>query len=478
MLPLDEKTKQALISSGHSLDEINQFYAENSPKDLFPSLEFEDGKIKLEKIDMSILAHYFIDRYIIRSVDGALHTYHGGVYQFLSEKDFGQLMIAETHNSTIRKRKEIYAYVEAMAPEKFSSPERYILFQNGVFDVKTGKFVDQSSDFVFCNLIPHNYVADAPKCDAVDRFILSLVCGDPEAAELLWEMIGYCFYRKNPMQEFIFLLGEGGNGKSTLLDFLAWLIGPENVSYVTLDDMRDRFNLILMKNKLLNIGDDADASYMESVECLKKIVSGEPFLAGAKYQDKTPMRFYGKVLFSGNSIPRMSDRSNGLLRRINVLPMLNRFTGADGAGRNINILAELKTEQAAEYCIRRGLEKLQQVLSRQAFTKPDLVKNATAEFAKENNPILEFIEEYKDIIPERTPQEIYRDSYSWFCSDAGCKPVGRNEFYRRMRAAGYDKRKVRIKDTVKWRFVNVNDAARGQESKNGMEQIELSSMNT
>lgn len=392
------------------------------------------GKIQMKYLDFEEFARYLIEKYNIVKIDQVLHRYSDGLYVYLSGDEFDGIVLEEVFNSKINNRKEFHKYVKYYSKAKESSHYRYILFQNGVYDLEERKLLPVSPDFVFCNRIPHNYNVNASRYEVVDKFLSDLVCDNAECVKLLWQMIGYTFCRKNFTQEFFFILGAGCNGKSTFLNFMKFLIGADNTSYLTIEDMKENFNLPLLKNKLLNIGDDIENEYVEKVGALKKAVTGEAILAGGKYKDKEPMKFYGKLLFSGNSIPPMNDKTNGMKRRINVLPFLNNFSD----NPDVNISERLEKEEVAEYAIKVGIDYLIDLLNAKEFVKPDIVKEATEDYNRKNNPVIEFIEEYPKTIKEKVTTIVYME-YQNFCKDCGYRPLGRNGFYEAMKGQGYER---------------------------------------
>lgn len=412
-----------------------------------------NGKIILEDIALEDIAKHLVRAYNIINIEDTLHYYDNGLYKPITGGVFDRIALSELHNSKSNYRKELLPYVKAEAKNRELSPPNFILFNNGVLDIAAGELKAFSKSYTFLNRIPHNYNPNAAKCGELDGFINSFVNGDEEAAVLLWEVIGYCFFRGNPLQEFILIQGNGGNGKSTFLEFLTFIVGKENTSFLTLDDLMNKYLLNSLHNRLLNVGDDINSVYKEQEDTLKKLVSGETITADIKYKEPVNIKFYGKMIFSANTVPRFSDKSNGLKRRINILPFTNDFT--KNGKRDFNILAELRSEAVAEYCIYKAVTHLKKLLSTGSFTKTKAVINANKEYAKRNNPVLEFLEDLENgdikndvditagtditAVPANKVFEYYKN----WCFHSNYKAVGRNEFYRLVQLEGYEKKRGR-----------------------------------
>ena len=60
-------------------------------------------------------------------------------------------------------------------------------------------------------------------------------------------------------------------------------------------------------------------------------------------------------------------------------------------------------------------------------------------YEEKNNHIVEFIEENKDILLEKTTQTIFSTYYWNFCNENGYKQLGKNIFYEAMANEGYIK---------------------------------------
>lgn len=390
------------------------------------------GKIAMSNIDYNQLALFLIEKYKIANIKGELCRYDNGLYVPITDDEYNSMVLQETYNSSTKHRTELRPYLKVCAEERTPSDNRYTLFNNGVYDMATGALLPVGEDYVLLNRIPHNYNPTVERQEIFEKFLSDLVCGDEDSIKLLKEVIGYCFYRNNPLQVFLFIWGKGGNGKSTFTEFLSFLIGKDNVSYLTLDDMQDNFTLPQLENKLLNIGDDVEDIYIEKVGPFKKMVSGEAFQCGAKYKDKKPLRYTGKLIFTGNTIPKMNDKSDGLKRRIIILPFLNDFKKS----ADTDILSKLCADEVAEYAIKIGIESLKDVLNK-GFTIPDLSKQALTDYEEKNNNVIEFINEHEDFILSHESRVVFTQ-YKNFCEDSIYKPLGKNKFYEAMRNAGYE----------------------------------------
>ena len=115
---------------------------------------------------------------------------------------------------------------------------------------------DYSPEYVFLNRFPYDYNPDTPARPLVTETISQIAAYDSQVIELIYEAIGNCFYLLNSFRGAVMLYGRSGNnGKSTLLNMITQLLGKNNASFLSLQDLSERFRLVeiyveLIKEKM------------------------------------------------------------------------------------------------------------------------------------------------------------------------------------------------------------------------------------
>lgn len=379
---------------------------------------YASGKGKSERLDFEAFSKKLIADYGVIGIDDVTYMKFGNVYRRISERDLNKAIMGLLKNTTKGMRSEIIPYVEVYKEEKQLAHSSLILFTNGVYDLNRKMFVKHTD--IFVNEIKTDYIPDCPQQPIVDKFINDLANGDKEVANLILEMVGYSLMRANPLQVFFILDGQGKNGKSALFDFITYCIGKENISNLSLHDFADRFGVPAIADKLINIGDDIPQDYIGDTSKIKKAVSGETFMGEDKGQDKVPIKYTGTLLFSGNGIPKFSDKSEGLSRRLITIPMKKVFK--DGKDRDVNIMEKLCTKENAQYFIKLAVEALLNVLDRKAFTCSKQAEEAKEQFREDQNNVYEFHKLNLETVHGRKVKDVYL-SYSVWCQEAGYKEI-------------------------------------------------------
>ncbi len=368
----------------------------------------------------------------IIKINRMLHIYKGGIYTF-DQVEIERAMIKHIPILKRNQRNEVLAYLELVAEDKELSDVNNIVLENGLFNIKTSELINFTPDYIAKNKIPVNYNPGAYH-EPMDNTLNKIACNDKQLRMLLEEMIGYTLLRRNELGKCFILIGQGSNGKSTLLDVIKHFLGDDNISSIALEELGQRFKTAELYGKLANIGDDISSRYMEDNAIFKKLVTGETVNVERKGKDPFDFNNYAKLLFSANEMPRINDTSEGLMRRLVIVPFNAKFSSND-KDFDPFIKDKLLTDEAMEYLLNIALEGLKRVLKNNGFTEVESVTTEVKEYEKRNNPVVAFLEE-NDIEGE-TVEETYL-KYSTWCIENGLKALSKNMFGREVKKQGFN----------------------------------------
>ena len=397
-------------------------------------------------------AKYLKNAENIIKINGKLHIYRNGIYES-GDEQIEAAMIEHIPNLSRSKRQEVLAYLGLLvSKESGIADANLIAFKNGVLNIADDTFTDFSPEYVITNKIPHNYNPDA-KSELLEGVMRKLACGDDNVYELLYQSIGYCFYRRNELRKSFFLLGEKRNGKSTFLDMVGTLLGEDNTANLDLCEIGDRFRTAELTGKLANIGDDINDEWVSNTAIFKKVVSGDTVTAERKGKDPFKLRSFAKFFFSANSLPRLGrgKDSSAVLDRLVVIPFDAKFT-KDDADYDPFIKYKLRGEDVMEALIAKAVPALREVLIDQEFATCERVKKNIEEFEKSNNPILEFYEELDESDYMNEPVKAVYQRYNSFCLSNNLQAMSAIEFKKQIKKqfnlveknVEYNGKKVRV----------------------------------
>jgi putative DNA primase/helicase len=397
-------------------------------------------------------AKYILNAHNIIKLNGKLYIYKNGIYEH-GDEVIEAAMIEHIPNLSQSKRREVLSYLNLLVHKESSIADaNLIAFENGVLDVVNDTFNDFSPEYIITNKIPHNYNRDA-KSELLDRVMLKLACGDENVLKLLFQSVGYCFYRRNELRKSFFLLGEKRNGKSTFLDMVGNLLGEDNTSNLDLCEIGDRFRTAELNGKLANIGDDINDEWVSNTATFKKVVSGDIVTVERKGKDPFKLRSFAKFFFSANSLPRLGrgKDSSAVLDRLVIIPFDARFS-KDDDDYDPFIKYKLRGEDVMEALIASAIPALREVLAEQEFAHCNKVDDSLVEFEKSNNPILEFYADLDEIDYINEPIKVVYQKYSTFCLANHLSPMSAIEFQKQMKrqfgliikTVTLDNKKVRV----------------------------------
>lgn len=391
------------------------------------SQEFFDDK---GKFLFNIFGDYLIDHYHVKRIAGQLHIYDNGVY-IDGNKRIEHIMLEEIPNLSQTKRNEVLAYLDVtLLDDTPVAPANFIAFKNGILDIETNNLLPFSPSIIITNKIEHDYNPLA-KSELLEHTLDRLTCGDRALKDLLEELTGYCFYRRNEMRKAFVLVGDKANGKSTFIAMLQTMVGTNNCSSLDLKELGDRFKSAELYRKLVNLGDDIDDGFISDTAIFKKLVSGDRISAERKGQDPFEYNNYSKFVFSANVMPRVKDKTGAVLDRLIVIPFDAHFSKTDPDYRPY-IKYELCQEENIEALIALGVSALRRVLARKAFTESPKVNAQLESYDETNNPLLAYIREMGEDFFTANDVAYHYDLYHAFCIDNGIATLSKIEFSRQL----------------------------------------------
>ncbi|NOP83145.1 hypothetical protein HNV23_27140 [Bacillus paranthracis] len=306
-----------------------------------------------------------------------------------------------------------------------------VVFNNGTFYVDKGKFVSGFEPKEYNTVkIDANFNEDAfhnnPVPTATMEFLGNVL--DPQEVQFVFEWIGYCMIKGYDIQKFVFLYGDGDNGKSTLINLISLILGQNNVSSVSLRSLQtERFSRVQLYNKLFNSVADISDDFYDSSDFIKALTGDDSIMVEYKGRDGFMMRNFAKLMFSCNKLPSFKDNTNGLNRRVIILPM----TRVPKEKRKIE---SFFTEEERERCLIYSLLAIQQVYSNEKkFTISERMQKMLEDWAEENDNVALFLKDCCEMgSVYKTKVRAMYEEYKDYCRDNNYKPLSSKNFKERM----------------------------------------------
>lgn len=455
-------------------------YRESDDRKRSPPPElYEDGKINYRLLADTLIKRYCIISYSPDGKKSDFYIFDGKKYvegEKIIEKRAMELLWASGYPENkkikhhINEVKEIIASRCAIREFPFNKLTNFIPVNNGVLWVRDDGSVlllPHSPVFGFQYCLPVDYDPDAD-CPKIKSFLRSLV-NDEGSLEILYEIPASCLTRTTKFQYAYFLYGSGSNGKSTYLNLVEKLLGEENVSHISLQDLcNSRFRAAGLIGKLANIYSDLSSKMLGETGTFKALTGEDSITIERKFRE--PIYNYRnttRLIFSANEFPRTVDETDAFWRRWIVVKFPNKFSP------NPHLFDQITTPEELSGFLNEVLKRLPKILN----CEPTIVTDAKVEWIRNSNSLRAF--EIDCIIKDPNSyvekKELY-EYYKQYCEIRGMKVASYNRFCRFMQKITTDKQ-IRIagKATRVWVGIKVRlpdeEVQEENESEGGYDSI-------
>jgi putative DNA primase/helicase len=340
-----------------------------------------------------------------------------------------------------RFRKELYeqflgtAYLE---PKPMLANKVLINLQNGTFEVNTNgtqlRPFDRSDFLTYQLQFEYNPQAKAPLFEEY----LNKVLPDIERQKILAEYLGFVFIKhgSNRLKEekALILYGTGANGKSVFYEVVNALLGANNISSYSLQDLTDNsgYYRAMIANKLVNYASEINGKLESSI--FKQLVSGEKITARLPYGKPMELDQYAKLIFNCNELPKDVEHTNAYFRRFLIIPF------------DVTIPPHEQDKQLHTKIIERELsgvfnwvlDGLNRLLEQKRFTDCEAVKQAVEQYKSQSDSVKMFVDE-NEYINSSNEYQLIKDlynNYRAYCIEDGFKPVNKSNFIKRLSGFG------------------------------------------
>ncbi|WP_322003594.1 DNA primase family protein [Paraburkholderia tropica] len=296
---------------------------------------------------------------------------------------------------------------------------------NGVVDLLTGKLRQHTPSDWHRNALEIEYRDDA-KCPCWTKFVEDVFSPDKdklEKAAFLQEFVGYLLTPSSKHQLMLLCVGEGANGKSVAVEIMQALLGTSNYSTVPLHQLGQAFRNAVLQSKLANFCSEISGTRRPDEGAIKEIVGGDAIYAEKKGKDGFSFKPYARIVATGNTLPELSDTSDGFSRRLAILTFNRRFAEHE---RDHDLQNKLLAELPGIFVW--ALEGLKRLREAGKFTRVPSSTEAVAAYKLRSNPVAQFMTTMADKSTgrERTKSSDLYKAFHQFCQDNGFVPVMSN----------------------------------------------------
>lgn len=380
--------------------------------------------------------------------------YENGVYKVVSNlkmQSFIQKYLIEEYS----KSHHIYDTLDQWKNriiyegELLDNPQlvNMINFQNGMFDLNTKSLIPHTPLFYTAVQINADYNPSAD-CPHFKNFIQNSL--EPNDALIAQELMGDLLIPSTVAEKAFILYGPGRSGKSTFLKVIEKILGKDQISNVALQDLSMRFKASLLLGKLANIYADLPSKNISDTGIFKTLVSGDTIVAEEKFVKPFPFSNRARLIFSCNELPgNYVDRTDGFYRRLIILPFLRQVPE-----NQIDPFLLQKFQQEQDGIVQWALQGLYRLMANNfQFTKSESNKTLLAEYRKQSNNVIWFVEEHCELIPNEIEYSIVLyQHYKRMCLENGLQPISQTKFNKSL-VNDYPKQLLRTEESKTKRVI-------------------------
>ena len=312
--------------------------------------------------------------------------------------------------------------------------ERKINFENGYLDIETGDFLPHTDEVGFRYVLPYKYDPSA-KAPVFEAMLGKVTQDDQDLQKVLLEFMGYALSNDDCWaQKALVLVGDGANGKSTFINCMRSMVGPDNYSSATLKDLQQsEYTRRLLDGKLFNVSEETPNSAMLDASLFKDLVTGGEIQVRQIYKDSYFMRNRAKLIYSCNELSESRDTTHGFYRRLVIVPFNARFSN-DTADFDPHIDKKLKAELSGIFNL--ALWGYKRLIANGKFTEASKVADTIDLYKNETDSVLSWFRDNTHVNGDDSKFAPLTDLYTNYkitTEAQGVRAVTRSKFTRDLR---------------------------------------------
>lgn len=275
---------------------------------------------------------------------------------------------------------------------------RTINLKNGIIDLDDLKNVNDIGELELKEHTKNDYsliriaVKYDPNAEPGELKNLLINTVGQDNYNMLCEAIGETLLgQPNLFQKCMLFVGMERTGKSTVMNAVMRLIGNDNVSIVSLQELEDDdFAVADLLGKIMNVYPDLPKKHLKSVEKFKQAVGDEKLKGNQKYGNRFNFNNTAKWWLSGNTLPEPGELTGAFFRRFTIIECNNRIPKDQ---KEVDILNRIATPENLSGLLNEALRGLKRLLERGRY-ETQITDNTEDLYKKHSNTVDHFIGKY------------------------------------------------------------------------------------
>lgn len=322
---------------------------------------------------------------------------------------------------------------------EFDSNPYLLNCKNGTYDLQTGKWHEHSPADLLTMMTNFSYRPwGRIKCPRWEQFIDDIMQGDKDKSKHLQKAAGYSMLGMSNYECFFILYGRTTrNGKSTFLNTLNYMLGDySDVSPVSIicksnnkgGESASPMIASLKGKRMVTMAESNQYGKLDE-EAIKQLTGGEEIKARNLYEKPITFLPQFTMWLSCNDLPMFTDKSIIASDRIHVITFDRHFSH-DEQDKNLkNFFCQEDNMRGIFEWLLKGYE----MYIKEGLEMPDVVKSAVNQYARDNDLVLQFLEEKCEHSDDACiKSKTLYDSYRFWCKNNGSYVCSSRKFNAEM----------------------------------------------
>ncbi len=310
-------------------------------------------------------------------------------------------------------------------------------FGNGTLDLDTFELRehDRADHLTYC--LPFAYDPDARAPLWVREYLANVFVfegttdTDHSLIALVQELLGYSLTNDTSLETMVWLYGDGGNGKTVIIEVLRALLGPlaTSVDFQHLG-APGNYDLSSLVGMRVAFSTESERGGGVAEGYIKRLVSGETIKARPIYGSPFEFKSTSKVWWAMNDKPIIKSTSSSMWRRLKLIPFNRKFEGSE---KDPKLREKLMDELPG--ILNWALEGLRRLWANGGqFTFSYAAEEFLKEYEQESNPVRQWIIEKTVPAPEpMTSAKLLYADYAEWCKDSGRQAFNETNFGKELK---------------------------------------------
>ncbi len=278
--------------------------------------------------------------------------------------------------------------------QEMDTDDNLLNCQNGVLNLITLELLPHSPELYMTKIIRANFIPDKP-ADRWRKFIKDITMDNPELADYLQRIMGYCLTGRTDEKAMFFCYGDtGNNGKSTLLNAAGYILNDYCMKIMS-DSLMVKKNGSNINNDLARlpgarfvIGSEISTGHRLNDGLLRDFVGNGDAIT-ARFLHKEYFQFIPKfkLFMYGNTKPDIYSTDEAMRKKIEMIPFTYEAKNPDVTLKDV--FAGEEMDGVFAWMV-KGLEMYH---ARKLTNKPKCVIDETVGYFDENDFVHNFLSE-------------------------------------------------------------------------------------